>query len=258
MPFGLTNAPAVFMDLMNRVCRPFLDKFVIVFIDDILVYSKTKEEHAEHLREVIGLLRKEKLYAKFSKCEFWLEKVHFFGHMVNKDGIHVDPSKIEAVKNWRRPKTPSEIRQFLGMAGYYRRFIENFSRIAQPLTLLTKTERKFEWSDRQEQAFQTLKNILCEAPILAIPDGVEDFVVYCVASGQGLGCVLMQRGKVIAYASRQLKVHEKNYPTHDLQLGAVVFALKCWRHYLYGTKCVIYTDHKSLQHIFNQSELNMR
>ncbi|GJW31327.1 putative reverse transcriptase domain-containing protein [Tanacetum coccineum] len=190
MPFGLTNAPAVFMDLMNRVCKPYLDKFVIVFIDDILIYSKTKEDHEVHLGLVLELLRKEKLYAKFSKCEFWLQEVHFLGHVVNQDGIHVDPSKIEA-KN-----------------------------------------QKYVWGMEQEEAFQTLKNNLCDAPILTLPDGVEDFVVYCDASNQGLGCVLMQRGKVIAYASRQLKIHEKNYTTHDLELGAVVFALKTWRHYL--------------------------
>ncbi|GKA96009.1 putative reverse transcriptase domain-containing protein [Tanacetum coccineum] len=171
MPFGLTNAPAVFMDLMNKVCRPYLDKFVIVFIDDILIYSKTREKHIEHLRLVFELLEKEKLYAKFSKCELWLREVQFLRHVINGNGIHVDPSKIEADK-------------------------------------------------------------LCNAPVLALPDGLEDFVAYCDASGLGLGFVLMQRGKVIAYASRLLKIHEKNYTTHDLELGAVVFDLKIWRHYL--------------------------
>ncbi|GKA29928.1 putative nucleotidyltransferase, ribonuclease H [Tanacetum coccineum] len=226
MPFGLTNAPAVFMDLMNRVCKPYLDKFVIVFIDDILIYSKTKEDHEVHLRLVLELLRKEKLYAKFSKCEFWLQEVHFLGHVVNQSGIHVDPGKIEAVKNWKAPTTSSEIRSFFGLAGYYRRFIANFSKIAKPLTSLTQKNQKYVWGVEQEEAFQTLKNNLCDAPILSLPDGVEDFVVYCDASNQGLGCVLMQRNKVIAYASRQLKIHEKNYTTHDLELGAVVFALK--------------------------------
>ncbi|GJT62251.1 reverse transcriptase domain-containing protein [Tanacetum coccineum] len=258
MPFGLTNGPAVFMDLMNRVCKLYLDKFVIVFIDDILIYSKTKEDHEVHLGLVLELLRKEKLYAKFSKCEFWLQEVHFLGHVVNQNGIHVDPSKIEAEKNWKTPTTPSEIQSFLGLAGYYRQFIANLSKIAKPLSSLTQKNQKYVWGVEQEEAFQTLKNNLCDAPILTLPDGVEDFVVYCDASNQGLGCVLMQRGKVIAYASRQLKIHEKNYTTHDLELGAVVFALKTWRHYLYGTKSVIYTDHKSLQHIFDQKELNMR
>ncbi|GJU64567.1 reverse transcriptase domain-containing protein [Tanacetum coccineum] len=198
------ESTAIFMDLMNRVYKPYLDKFIIVFIDDILIYSKMKEDHEVHLGLVLELLRKEKLYAKFS-------------------------NKIEAVKNWKTPTTPSKIRSFLGLAGYYRWFIANFSKIAKPLTSLTQKNQK-----------------------------VEHFMVYCDASNQGLGCVLMQRGKVIAYASRQLKTHEKNYTTHDLELGAVVFALKTWRHYLYGTKSVIYTDHKSLQHIFDQKELNMR
>ncbi|KAI3811045.1 hypothetical protein L1987_20761 [Smallanthus sonchifolius] len=258
MPFGLTNAPAVFMDLMNRVCKPYLDKFVIVFINDILIYSKMKAEHEQHLRLILELLKKEQLYAKFSKCEFWLKEVQFLGHIVNNKGIHVDPAKIEAVKNWSTPKTPTEIRSFLGLAGYYRRFISNFSKIAAPLTALTYKGKSYEWGPKQEEAFQTLKHKLCNAPILTLPSGNDDFVVYCDASNQGLGCVLMQRGQVIAYASRQLKIHEKNYTTHDLELGAVIFALKIWRHYLYGTKCVVFTDHKSLQHIFNQKELNMR
>ncbi|GJT24165.1 putative reverse transcriptase domain-containing protein [Tanacetum coccineum] len=217
MPFGLTNTPAVFMDLMNRVCRPYLDKFLIVFIDDVLIYSKTREEHVEHLRLVLKLLKKEKLYAKFSKCEFWLREVQFLGHVINGKEIHVDPSKIKAIKNWKAPRTPAE-----------------------------------------ELAFQTLKDKLCNALVLALPDRPKDFVIYCDVFGIGLGCVLMQRGKVIAYASRQLKIHEKNYTTHDLELGAVVFALKIWRHYLYGTKSVIYMDHKSLWHISSQKELNMR
>ncbi|GJR11311.1 putative reverse transcriptase domain-containing protein [Tanacetum coccineum] len=175
MPFGLTNAPAVFMDLMNRMCKPFLDKFVIVFIDDILIYSKNKKEHEEHLKAILELLKKEELYAKFSKCEFWLPKQKF-----------------------------------------------------------------------------------CSAPILALTEGSEGFIVYCDASIKGLGVVLMQREKVLAYASLQLKIHEKNYMTHDLELRAVVFSLKIWRHYLYGTKCTVFTDHKSLQHILDQKELNMR
>ncbi|GJS71448.1 putative nucleotidyltransferase, ribonuclease H [Tanacetum coccineum] len=246
MPFRLTNAPAILMDLMNRVCKPYLDKFVIVFIDDILIYSRTKEEHEVHLKLVLELQRKEKLHAKFSKSEFWLQEVYFLGHVVNQSGIHMDPSKIEAVKNWKAPTTPSKVRSCLGLAGYYRLFIANFSKIAKPLTSLTQKNQKYEWVEKEEEAFQTLKNNLCDAPILSLSDGFQDFVVCCDASNQGLGCVLMQRGKVIAYASRQLKIHEKNYTTHDLELGAVVFALKTWRHYLYGTKSVIFTGHMSL------------
>ncbi|GJY61503.1 putative reverse transcriptase domain-containing protein [Tanacetum coccineum] len=177
MPFGLTNAPAVFMDLMNRVYKPYLDKFVIVFIDDILIYSHNEKEHEEHLKTILEMLKKEELYAKFSKCEFWINTIKFLGHVIDSS---------------------------------------------------------------------------------ALPEGSDDFVVYYDASIKGLGAVLMQRMKVIAYASRKLKIHEKTYTTHDLELGAVVFALKIWRHYLYGTKCVVFTDHKSLQHILDQKYLNMR
>ncbi|KAM0070969.1 putative nucleotidyltransferase, Ribonuclease H [Helianthus debilis subsp. tardiflorus] len=250
MPFGLTNAPAVFMELMNRVCKPYLDKFVIVFIDDILIYSKSQEEHEHHLRLILELLQAEQLYAKFSKCDFWLREVHFLGHVVNGDGIHVDPSKVDSIKNSPAPRTPTEIRQFLGLAGHYRRFIKDFSKIVQPLTSLTQKGVTYRWGDAQQSAFQHLKERLCSALILSLPEGTDDFVVYCDTSIQGLGCVLMQREKVIAYASCQLKVHERNCTTHDLELGAAVFALKIWRHYLYGTKCTIYTDNRSLQHIF--------
>ncbi|GKA08590.1 putative reverse transcriptase domain-containing protein, partial [Tanacetum coccineum] len=220
---------------MNRVCKPYLDKFVIIFIDDILIYSKNKQEHEEHLKIILELLKKEELYANFSKCEFWIPKVRFLGHVIDNKDIHVDPAKIESVKDWASPKTPTEIRQFLGLAGYYRRFIEGFSKIAKPMTKLTQKKVKFEWGDKQEATFQLLKQKLCSAPILALPEGSEDFIVYCDASKKGLGAVLMQRENVISYASRQLKIHEKNYTTHDLELGAVVFALKIWRHYLYGT-----------------------
>ncbi|KAI3685696.1 hypothetical protein L6452_34953 [Arctium lappa] len=191
MPFGLTNASAVFMDLMNRVCRPFLDKSVIVFIDDILVYSKDEEEHERHLMEVLEVLKGERLYAKFSKCEFWLREVQFLGHVVMSEGVKVDPSKIDAMMNWEPPKSPTEIRSFLGLAGYYRRFIQDFYKIASPLTSLTRKNVKFLWTKKQEQAFRTLQRKLCEAPILSVPEGTEDFMVYSDASKMGLGCVLM-------------------------------------------------------------------
>ncbi|GKD21049.1 putative reverse transcriptase domain-containing protein, partial [Tanacetum coccineum] len=258
MSFALTNAPSVFMDLMNRVCKPYLDKFVIVFIDDILIYLKNKQEHEKHLKLILELLKKEQLYAKFSKCEFWIPRIQFLGHVIDSQGIHVDPAKIESVKDWESPKTATEIRQFLGLAGYYRRFIEGFSKIAKPMTKITQKKVKFDWGDKAEAAFQLIKQKLCSAPILALPKGSKDFIVYCDDSIKGLGVVLMQREKVITYASRELKIHEKNYTTHDLELGAVVFALKIWRHYLYGTKCTVFTDHKSLQHILDQKELNMR
>nr|GFA34238.1 putative reverse transcriptase domain-containing protein [Tanacetum cinerariifolium] len=202
---------------------PVICEFLDVFPEDLpglppprqveFEIELNKEEHEEHLRIILGLLQKEKLYVKFLKCEFWLDSVKFLGHIINSQGVHVDPTKVEAIKNWTAPKTPTEVRQFLGLAGYYRRFIE---------------------------------------------EGSEDFVVYCDASLKGYGAVLMQREKVIAYTSRQLRTHEENYMTHDLELGAVVFALRLWRHYLYGVKCIVFTDHKSLQYILDQKEMNMR
>ncbi|GKD85290.1 putative reverse transcriptase domain-containing protein, partial [Tanacetum coccineum] len=191
---------------MNRVCKPYLDKFVIVFIDDILIYSKDEKEYKGHLKAILELLKKEQLYVKFSKCEFWIPKVQFLGHVIDSRGIHVDPAKIESIKDWAYPKTPK----------------------------LTQKGIKFNWGEKEENAFQLIKQKLCSVPILALPEGSEDFVVYCDASHKGLGVVLMQREKVIAYASRQLKVHEKNYTTHDLELGSVVFALKIWSHKVYA------------------------
>nr|CAH67149.1 OSIGBa0122F23.6 [Oryza sativa] len=258
MSFGLTNAPAFFMNLMNKVFMEYLDKFVVVFIDDILIYSKTKEEHEEHLRLALEKLREHQLYAKFSKCEFWLSEVKFLGHVISSGGVAVDPSNVESVLSWKQPKTVSEIRSFLGLAGYYRRFIENFSKIARPMTRLLQKEVKYKWTEDCERSFQELKKRLVTAPVLILPDSRKGFQVYCDASRHGLGCVLMQEGKVVAYASRQLRPHENNYPTHDLELAAVVHALKIWRHYLFGNRTEVYMDHKSLKYIFTQPDLNMR
>ena len=258
MPFGLTNAPAAFMDLMNHVFRPYVDQFVVVFIDDILVYSKDRESHDTHLRVVLEILRKEQLYAKLSKCEFWLTEVSFLGHIVSKEGIQVDPKKIEVVVEWKPPRNVREVRSFLGLAGYYRRFVKGFSMIAAPMTRLLQKNVKYEWSEKCQGSFEKLKAFLTEAPVLTQPTCGKEYVIYSDASLNGLGCVLMQDGKVVAYASRQLKPHEKNYPTHDLELVAIVFALKIWRHYLYGEKCFIYTDHKSLKYLPSQRELNLR
>nr|GEW51688.1 putative reverse transcriptase domain-containing protein [Tanacetum cinerariifolium] len=224
--FGLTNAPAIFMDLMNHVCKPYLDKFVIVFIDDIIIYSKNKEEHEEHLKLIVELLKRDELYAKFSKGEFWIPKVQFHGHVIDSQGIHVDPAKIESTKDWASTKTRTKILQFLGLAGYYRRFIEGFSKIAKSITKHTQ----------KELSLIRVKNRS------RLPVNKEEVV----------------QEKLIAYASCQLKIHKKNYTTHDLELGPVVFALKIWRNYLYRTKCTVFTDHKSLQHILDQKELNIR
>ncbi|KAG5540501.1 hypothetical protein RHGRI_020647 [Rhododendron griersonianum] len=258
MPFGLTNAPAVFMCLMNKIFTPYLDRFVVVFIDDILVYSPSEQDHEEHLRIVLQVLRENQLYAKASKCEFWMKEVKFLGHVVSEKGISVDKSKVEAVMDWKRPKTVFEIRSFLGLAGYYRRFIQDFSTLAKHMTRLTQKGVKFDWNEACEKSFQELKRRLTSAPILIVPERNVGYAVYCDASKEGLGCVLMQNGKVIAYGSRQLKPHEKNYPTHDLELAAVVYALKSWRHYLYGEKFEVFTDHKSLKYLFTQKELNLR
>ncbi|GJQ99617.1 putative reverse transcriptase domain-containing protein [Tanacetum coccineum] len=193
-----------------------------------IMSSKNKEEHGEHLKTILNLLRSEMLYVKFSKCDFWLDSVQFLSHVIDSNGVHVDPAKIEAIKNWAAPTTPTE------------------------------KNKPYVWGDDEEEAFQTLKLKLCSAPILSLPEGSKNFVVYCDASLKGFGAVLLQRENVIAYASRQLRKNEENYTTHDLELGAVVFALRLWRHYLYGTKCTVYTDHKSLQYILDQKELNMR
>jgi hypothetical protein len=258
MSFGLTKAPAHFTCLMNSVFMPELDKFVAVFIDDILIYSKNEEEHAKHLRIVLTRLREHQLYAKFSKCTFWLEEIQFLGHVLSANGIAVDPSRVKDILEWKPPTTVHQVRSFLGLAGYYRRFIPYFSNFVKPITSLLKNDTKFNWSSRCNEAFEQLKVLLTTAPVLAQPDIEKPFDVYCDTSGSGLRCVLMQEGRVIAYASRQLRWHEEHYLTHDLELAVVVHALKIWRHYLLGNVCHIYTDHKSLKYIFTQLELNMR
>jgi hypothetical protein len=258
MSFGLTNAPAYFMYLMNLVFMPELDKFVVVFIDDILVYSKNEEEHADHLHVVLQRLREHRLYAKLSKCDFWLKEIKYLGHTISQTGIAVDSDKVQEVMNWKPPTTVRQIRSFLGLAGYYQRFIPDFSRIVKPITELLKKEAKFVWGQKCEDAFHTLRQHLTTTSVLAQPDSSKPFDVYCDASGTGLGCVLMQDNQVIAYASRALRPHEQNYLTHDLELAAMVHALKMWRHYLMGIHCNIFTDHKSLKYIFTQADLNMR
>ncbi|WVZ58445.1 hypothetical protein U9M48_008720 [Paspalum notatum var. saurae] len=247
MSFGLTNAPAFFMYMMNLVFKNELDKFVI-----------SEKEHEEHLKIVLTRLREHKLYAKFNKCAFWLKDVSFLGHILSEKGVAVDSSKVNNVLNWKQPETVTEIQSFLGLAGYYRCFIKDFSKTAKPMTSLTKKNAKYLWSSNCKEAFQTLKKLLTSAPVLAQPDVAKPFDMYCDASGNGLGCILMQEGRVIAYASRQLRKHEANYPTHDLELATVVHALKIWRHYLLGNTCHIYTDHKSLKYILTQPELNMK
>jgi hypothetical protein len=214
------------MYLMNSIFMSELDKFVIVFIDNILVYSENEEDHAEHLRIVLTKLRDHQLYAKFSKCEFLLKTFPFLGHVLSENGISMDPSKVQEVMDWKAPTTVHEVRSFLGLACYYHRFIPDFSKIAKPMTSLLQKDHKFAWIEECETTFRTLRELLTIAPVLAQLNIEKPFDVFCDASKNGLGCVLMQDGRVIAYASRQLRKHEVNYPTHDLELAAIVHALK--------------------------------
>ena len=237
MSFGLTNAPTNFMDLMNHVFRSYVDQFVVVFINDILVYSKDREDHNTHLQVVLETLRKEQLYAKLSKCEFWLGEVSFLGHIVSEEGIRVDPKNIEVIIEWKPPRNVTEVRSFLGLASYYRRFVKVFSKTTTPMTTLLQKNVRFEWSEKCQASFEKLRAFLIKAPVLTQPTYDKEYVIFSDASINGLGCFLMQEGKVVAYTLRKLKSHEKNYPTHDLELAAIVFALKIWRHYLYGEKC---------------------
>jgi hypothetical protein len=258
MSFGLTNASAHFMYLMNSVFMPELDKFVVIFINDILIYSKSEELHAHHLWVILQWLHDHQLYAKFSKCAFWLKEVPFLGHVISAGGIAVDPSKVQEVLDWKSHKSVTQIRSFIGLAGYYRRFIPNFSNIAKVMTQLLEKDVKFKWSPQCKDVFLTLKKFLTTATVLAQPNIEKLFDVYCDTSITGNAGVLMQEGRAIAYASRQLRCHEEHFPTHDLELLAVVHTLKVWWHYLLDILVHIYIDHKSLKYLFTQPDLNMR
>jgi hypothetical protein len=258
MSFGLTDAPTHFMYVMNLVFMPELDQFIVVFIDDILVYSKSMEEHEDHLWIVLQRLWEHQLYAKFSKWEFWIKEVPFLGHVISPEGIMVYPSKVKEVLDWNPPTIVSEVWSFLGLVGYYWRFILNFSKITKPITKLLKKENKYVWSDACDEAFKLLKKLLTTSPVLAQPNTNKSFNVYCDASSTSLGGVLMKESWVISYNSRQWRCHEEHYPTHDLELVAVVMALRTWRHYLLRNVVHIYTGHKSLKYIFTQPDLNKR
>lgn len=195
---GWINASAIFMDLMNRIFKPYPDSFVMVFINDILIYFRSEEEHVSHLRVVLQRLRKEKLYAKYEKCEFWLQEVAFLRHVVSGDGIKVEPKKTKMIRNWPRPLIPSDIKSFLGLAGYYRRFVNGFSSIASPMTKLTQKKDKFVWTNECKKCFQILKDKLVSAPIVSLPEGLEGFIVYCDALRIGLGYLLIKNSKVIS------------------------------------------------------------
>ena len=264
LPFGLTNAPGTFMHLMHETFREYLDDFVLVFLDDILIFSKTLEEHERHIKAVLDKLRASKLYAKESKCEFFKTEVEFLGHMVGRDGVRMMDDKVKAISEWPIPTKVGDIRAFLGTAGYYRKFIRDFSSIAAPLTELTKDAVKFEWTSKQQSAFTRLKLALQEAPVLALPDPKLPFVVHVDASGFATGAVLQQdQGKglqPIAYLSKKMLDAETRYPVHEQELLGIIVALKSWRHHLMGAKftITIMSDHKSLTQFKTQPLLSGR
>ena len=269
LPMGLTNAPAEFMALMENTFREELNKFVLVFLDDILVYSSTLEEHERHLRVVLQRLREQKLYAKWSKCTFVRQEVEFLGHFVGRAGVRMVEGKVAAVERWPTPATQKEVEQFLGLAGYYRRFIENFSKISAPLSELCGTlkkptgpggaakrappKKKFYWGEEQQEAFGALKRAVTSAPCLAIPDPGREFLVHTDSSGYATGAVLMQRFdaglRPIAFLSKKMSPAERRYPVHEQELLAILNALKAWRHYLGGRHFTVLTDHQSLQYV---------
>ena len=215
MPFGLTNAPSTFMRLMNHVLRTFIGKFVVVYFDDILIYSKSLDEHVEHIKCVLAILRKACLYANLTKCTICTDKVVFLGFVVSAHGIEVDEEKIKAVREWKPPQNVSQVRSFLGLAGFYRRFVKDFSSIAAPINELTKKDISFQWGEAQEKAFEELKKKLTSAPLLALLDFGKTFEIECDASGVGIGGVLMQEGRPIAYFSEKLSGPTLNYSVYD-------------------------------------------
>ena len=258
MPFGLTNAPSTFMRLMNHVLREFIGRFVVVYFDDILIYSHTESEHCTHIRQVLQVLRDNKLYANLEKCTFAKDKVIFLGFVVSKHGVEVDQSKIESIQNWPTPMNVSQVRSFHGLAGFYRRFVKDFSTIAAPLNDLTKKGVPFVWGTAQDIAFDTLKRLLTSAPLLALPDFSKQFEVECDASGIGIGGVLMQEGRPIAYFSEKLTGARLNYSIYDKELYALVRVLEVWQHYLWPKEFIIHSDHEALKYLKAQSNLHRR
>jgi hypothetical protein len=243
MPFGLTNAPSTFMRLMNEVLRSFIGKFVVVYSDDILIYSKSLDEHIEHLCAIFGALREARLFANLEKCTFCTDRVVFLGYVVTPQGIEVDEAKIEAIKSWPIPATLTQLRSFLGLAGFYRCFVRDFSTIAAPLNDLTKKGVSFYWGAAQEHSFNTLIDKLTHAPLLQLPDFGKTFELGCDANEIGIGGVLLQEGKLIAYFSKKLRGHSLNYSTYDKELYALVCVLETWQHYLRPKEFVIHSDH---------------
>ncbi|GJP80631.1 hypothetical protein CLOP_g10832 [Closterium sp. NIES-67] len=262
MPFGLTNAPATFQAEMNHILRPLLDECVVVYLDDILIYSRDMKQHVEHLRRVFEILRRERFYVKLSKSEFALEKVQFLGHLVSAQGVHVDPKKVEAVRTWKTPENVKELQQFLGFANYYNRFVPQYAKLAAPLTNLLKKNTPYKWETKHQEAVEQLKQALTSAPVLTLPDPERDYVIEADASDQAVGAVLMQdQGnglQPIAYLSKKLHGAELNYPIHDKEALAIVIAFKAWRCYLEGRRTTVYTDHCSLKYLKTQPNLSRR
>jgi hypothetical protein len=258
MSFGLTNAPSTFMRLMNEVLRAFIGRFLVVYFDDILIYRKSLEEHLEHLHVAFNALRDACLFGNLAKCTFCTDRVVFLGYVVTAKGIEVDPAKIEAISSWPQPKTVTQVRSFLGLAGFYRRFVKDFGSIAAPLNELTKKDVPFTWGHAQQDAFLLLKDRLTHAPLLQLPHFNKTFELECDASGIGLGGVLLQDGKPVAYFCEKLSGPSLNYSTYDKELYALVQTLETWQHYLWPKEFVIHSDHESLKHIRSQAKLNKR
>jgi hypothetical protein len=251
MPFGLTNAPATFQSLMNDLFRPHLRKFILVFFDDILVYSKSWEDHLTHLHTVLKILADNTLFAKESKCRFGVTQVDYLGHVISNQGVSVDPTKIQAVVEWPTPTTAKGVRGFLGLAGYYRKFIRHFGGIAAPLTRLL-TKDGFQWSAEADLAFQRLKEALTQSPVLRMPDFSQRFMVECDASGIGIGAILSQQNQPMAYFSEALKGSSLTLSTYEKEMLAIVKAIRKWRPYLLGKPFTVRTDQRSLKYLLEQ------
>jgi hypothetical protein len=255
MPFGLCNAPATFMWVMNDVFRPFIDDFVIVYLDDILIFSKSWEDHVKHVRKVLDVLKKEKLCLKMSKCEFGKTSLVYLGYIVGGGELKIDPSKVEAIMKWPKPNNVTEVRSFLGAVQYWRKFIANFSFIASPLHALTSTKQVFQWGGKQQKSFETLKEKISTTPVLALPDLQQPFEIETDASDYAMGAVLIQRRKPICYHSETFTSAVRNYPTYDKELYALVQSVKKWKHYLMGKETIIHMDHQPLQYLQSQTKL---